>query len=471
MSLFRILHLEMNKAFYSFAVLVNALVAIVTICEAWLRFRLGNDMFHLPFYSTWLMGGVIFSIAQAWVVLKYFKSRNYSAALRTGLVHSVLVVLLGLTNYSLMELAFGVSFYVPLSILTLLVQIAFGLTLIFSATKERIWLRLAGGGVALVAIVSFVLTFVVLSAQFIEYHEAIQNFHGPILLISVLPPVMLVINFYLERSQQNEDNSDAFIFASPLLLVALLFFVFSIVREANQANPQESEKFLKGIAEPYEAREFVDGSREVLKYRLLKPLDYDSTKSYPIVVCLHGSSGTGEDNYRQVATSLFPAMLNTPENRVKYQSFIFVPQCSFGTSWGGHPLPGIEKKVFEAMASLEKEFPIDTSRRYVAGISLGGYGTWNFISKRPDLFAAAVPVCGGGDPGLASKCVDVPVWAFHGAHDQRVPVSGSRDMIEALRAAGGDPKYTEYPDKDHYIAEEVMKAEGLLDWMFAQKKP
>jgi predicted peptidase len=201
----------------------------------------------------------------------------------------------------------------------------------------------------------------------------------------------------------------------------------------------------------------------------LKPLDFDASKSYPIVVCLHGSSGTGSDNYRQVGAALFPELLAIDSNRRKYPAFVFVPQCKFGTSWGGHPLPAIDKIVFETLSSLENELPIDTSRRYVAGGSLGGYGTWHFIQSHPDFFAAAMPVCGGGDPSLASNCAHVPVWAFHGARDERVPVSGSRDMIDAMQKAGGHPRYTEYPDSGHDIGKLVSETPGLLEWLFAQR--
>jgi predicted peptidase len=89
---------------------------------------------------------------------------------------------------------------------------------------------------------------------------------------------------------------------------------------------------------------------------------------------------------------------------------------------------------------------------------------------RPEMFAAAVPVCGGGDPSLASKIAGVAVWAFHGEDDRNVPVSRSREMITAMKAAGGDPKYTEYPDAGHNIWDRVSTQSGLLDWLFAQKR-
>jgi predicted peptidase len=106
----------------------------------------------------------------------------------------------------------------------------------------------------------------------------------------------------------------------------------------------------------------------------------------------------------------------------------------------------------------------------VTGVSRGGYGSWQFIGTRPDLFAAAVPVCGGGDPTLGKNMVNVAVWAFHGAKDKNVPVSGSRDFIAAIKRSGGNPRYTEFPDLEHAIYANVKTIPGLLDWLFAQKR-
>jgi predicted peptidase len=125
--------------------------------------------------------------------------------------------------------------------------------------------------------------------------------------------------------------------------------------------------------------------------------------------------------------------------------------------------------VYEAIESL-KDPGIDEKRRYVTGISRGGYGSWNFICKRPEMFAAAVPVCGGGDPQFASRIVDVAVWAFHGEKDRNVLVSGSRNIIEAMKKVGGDPKYTEFSGEGHNIWYQVSMTPALWDWMFAQRR-
>lgn len=187
-------------------------------------------------------------------------------------------------------------------------------------------------------------------------------------------------------------------------------------------------------------------------------------------MCLHGGAGWGTDNYRQFEGSLFARLLSKAANREKYPAFLFVPQCPPGSSWGGlADLPAIDSLVFEAIRALEGEFAIDKNRIYVVGHSLGGYGTWNFIGKNPGRFAAAIPAAGEGDPALAANMRDVAIWAFHGANDRNVPVSGSRNVIEAIRKAGGNPRYTESPNGGHSW-EIVTETPGVLDWLFAQKR-
>ncbi len=216
---------------------------------------------------------------------------------------------------------------------------------------------------------------------------------------------------------------------------------------------KRTDKNLKEPDQPFEAYIFSNNRGEKLPYRLLMPLNYDSTKKYPLVVCLHGSSGRGSDNIKQVGTSLTAEWLSEYDNRVKYPAFIFVPQCPAEKSRGGLPdLPAIDSLVFETIHDLEGRLSIDKD---ITGISLGGYGVWHFITTRPGMFAAAVPISGAEDPSLAQKCIDVPVWAFHGAKDRNVLAKGSRLIIDAMKKAGGAPLYTEYPDAAHDIGERI----------------
>jgi predicted peptidase len=126
--------------------------------------------------------------------------------------------------------------------------------------------------------------------------------------------------------------------------------------------------------------------------------------------------------------------------------------------------------VIELLDSLSREFPIDRDRVYLTGQSLGGYGTWDLVTKRPALFAAAVPLCGAGAVSRAGAARGVPIWAFHGAKDPVVPVAGSRDMVAALRAVSGTVKYTEYPDIRDDVWTVAYVEHDLPDRLFEQKR-
>src|SRR5205823_10059822 len=107
------------------------------------------------------------------------------------------------------------------------------------------------------------------------------------------------------------------------------------------------------------------------------------------------------------------------------------------------------KRALAMLDEVMKEYKTDAKRVYLTGLSMGGMGTWSIATAMPDKFAAIVPICGRGDPKQAEKLKDLPIWCFHGEADPTVPVARSRDMIEAVKKAGGHPKYTEYPGVKH----------------------
>ncbi len=121
------------------------------------------------------------------------------------------------------------------------------------------------------------------------------------------------------------------------------------------------------------------------------------------------------------------------------------------------------------LREVEQKYPVDPARVYLTGLSMGGFGSWNLASRHPDWFAALVPICGGGDPSHAAELAKIPTWAFHGADDKVVPPSLSQQMIEAIRAAGGKPQYTELPGVGHDSWTPAYKdPNGVLPWMFEQ---
>jgi predicted peptidase len=228
-----------------------------------------------------------------------------------------------------------------------------------------------------------------------------------------------------------------------------------------------------------EKREYKDADGKVLKYRLLLPPDYDPETKYPLVLLLHGAGERGDDNTKQLIHGV--AELTKPENRKKYPCFLVAPQCPEGKKWvevdwgaDSHVMPKDPSEplrlALELLDALQKDYSIDKSRLYVTGLSMGGFGTWDAISRKPDTFAAAVPVCGGGDEKQAEKIAKVPIWAFHGAKDGAVKPARSRNMVEALKKAGGMPKYTEYKDVGHDSWVPAYKDAEMMGWLFGQKK-
>lgn len=217
------------------------------------------------------------------------------------------------------------------------------------------------------------------------------------------------------------------------------------------------------------------------KYRLQPPETVEPGKTYPLVIFLHGAGERGTDNKNQL--KYFPEFMAKPEQRRKYPCYILAPQCRgdeqwVSVPWGDKkstPLPKEPSAMMQAaMAAIDqtvKDSPIDKNRIYLTGLSMGGYGSWDLAIRRPDFFAAVAPICGGGDETKAALLKNVPVWAVHGDNDSVVPASRSREMIDAIKAAGGSPKYTEIPNVGHFSWNPAYQdPNGLTPWMFEQKK-
>jgi len=214
----------------------------------------------------------------------------------------------------------------------------------------------------------------------------------------------------------------------------------------------------------------VDGFQarmfKTMPYRLFVPPSYEKDRKYPLILWLHGAGSIGTDNLKQISGASLRGTHTwiAPQVQEKYPAFVLAPQSRGGAWATDFPT------VLELLMSIEEEFNIDGKRVYVAGQSMGGFGTWHFITTRPDLFAAAIPLCGGGDPTRANVIAQMPIWAFHGEADPTVPVSESRKMIEAIRRAGGNPRYTEYKGVGHEVWFKTFQEKELVDWLFAQHK-
>jgi predicted peptidase len=228
----------------------------------------------------------------------------------------------------------------------------------------------------------------------------------------------------------------------------------------------------------FERATVSDGANSI-PYRLFRPRVIDKNQKYPLVVFLHGAGERGDDNEAQLRHGL--ARFSAPEVQAEHPSFILVPQCPKGQKWSDvdwalpkSPLPEQPSVslslAMKAVEQLVDTVAVDPKRIYLTGISMGGYGTWDAATRWPERFAAAVPVCGGGDDLLASRLVRIPIWSFHGDLDKAVPVSRSRDMIHAIQLAGGSAKYTEYAGVGHNSWDKAYAETDLYVWLFSQRK-
>ena len=238
----------------------------------------------------------------------------------------------------------------------------------------------------------------------------------------------------------------------------------------------------KYVADYYEARTFTGSEGDTIPYRLFVPEDYDPKKKYPVILFHHGGGGTGDDNRQNLEGALVKEWI-LPEAQAANPCLIVVPQIpgkKAKTSESLKAAVGAMKvhirTIHEILDSLEEEFSIDTSREYVTGLSFGGECTWMSMIERPDRFAAGVPICATGllvemdAPDRGREFAQFPLWIFHGDADDVVPVETSRKIVTALRDAGGDPKYTEYPDVNHYSWDLAYRDPELIEWLFAQSR-
>jgi len=236
----------------------------------------------------------------------------------------------------------------------------------------------------------------------------------------------------------------------------------------------------------YEKAEFVKGA-DTLRYRVLYPPDYKQGRKYPLVVFLHGSGERGRDNNLQLAWGA--DLFASEENRRNFPAIVIFPQCPINSFWSQIS----RKKLADSLGafSFESSLPptvslqlvmdmldewaasgkVNTKKIYVGGLSMGGMGTFEILWRKPGFFAAAIPICGGGDPAkVAGYAKKMPVWIFHGDKDPAVPVGNSRLMNNSLKAAGARVKYTEYPGVGHDSWKNAFSEKELLPWLFKQKR-
>ncbi len=196
-----------------------------------------------------------------------------------------------------------------------------------------------------------------------------------------------------------------------------------------------------------------------LDYLLFLPEGYGKTRQrWPLMLFLHGAGESGT-NLANVKTHGPPKIVDSKPDF----PFILVSPQSPGRGWNPDTLNALLGRII-------RKYRVDKDRVYLTGLSMGGYGTWALAAAHPEKFAAIVPICGGGNPVDAKKLARVPVWVFHGAKDPTVPVDRSKEMVEAIRNAGGDVKFTIYPEAGHDSWTETYDNAQLYKWLLEHKR-
>lgn len=213
--------------------------------------------------------------------------------------------------------------------------------------------------------------------------------------------------------------------------------------------------------------QFAKGvSKQGLNYQIWGNPKLEGTQRYPLVIWLHGSGQSGSDNESQLGGA--PKVWTTEANQAEHPCFLIAPQCpSADIGWKNE----VADKLLALIADLSEHLPIDENRIYLTGSSMGGFGTFGIATKYPQVFAACVPLCGGGDVKNADILKNIPFWVFHGDKDDMVPVERSRAIVAAVKSAGGElMKYTELEGAGHGITGIVYPREDLHEWLFTQRK-
>ncbi|MFO0970533.1 MAG: prolyl oligopeptidase family serine peptidase [Gemmataceae bacterium] len=200
------------------------------------------------------------------------------------------------------------------------------------------------------------------------------------------------------------------------------------------------------------------------KYVVFVPHDYDGAKAFPVILFLHGAGETGSDGVKQSKVGLGAAI---KKNEKKFEFIVVMPQSQKRT-WQANSEDG--KRALAILDQVMKDYKTDAKRIYLTGLSMGGFGTWSMATAHPERWAAIAPICGGGDPSKAEKIKNLPIWCFHGDADKVVATQRSRDMIAALKKAGANPRYDEYPGVGHNSWDRAYGNAELYSWFLKHER-
>lgn len=227
----------------------------------------------------------------------------------------------------------------------------------------------------------------------------------------------------------------------------ILLVIFMITSSFSQQEKQTVHNFSKEIKVTVSAN-----------YLLYLPKDYsENNESYPLVLFLHGAGERGND-LEKVKVHGLPRLINEGK---EFPFIVVSPQCPEEVFWSTDVLSAL-------LDEIEANYRVDKNRIYVTGLSMGGHGTWSLALAEPNRFAAIAPVCGWSVPSVACTIKHLPIWVFHGAKDDVVPISASEIMVERLKSCDGNVKFTVYPEANHDSWTETYNNEELYKWFLEQ---
>ncbi|MBN2727947.1 MAG: prolyl oligopeptidase family serine peptidase [Bacteroidales bacterium] len=227
------------------------------------------------------------------------------------------------------------------------------------------------------------------------------------------------------------------------------------------------------------SKESYSDSLGTLPYRLYIPAQILPDQKPAFVLFLHGAGERGTDNELQLTHGVKEFMAE--DIRGEYNFILLAPQCPESARWTEVDWTKASSKMpprisiplqesFELMDSLIEEYNVDPQQIYITGLSMGGFGTWDAICRRPDFFAAAMPVCGGGDESKAGLIAHIPIRAFHGKLDHLVLPARSINMVNAIRLNGGNAEIILFDDLGHLCWDRVYQNHDNIHWLFSNWK-
>jgi predicted peptidase len=199
------------------------------------------------------------------------------------------------------------------------------------------------------------------------------------------------------------------------------------------------------------------------KYVVFVPHGYKGDKEFPLILFLHGAGERGDDGRKPVMQGIANGGIKFKNNEKSFPFFVIFPQCKAGKSRNWKAGGPDAENALAILDEVQKEYKIDGKRLYLTGLSLGGMGTWSLAAAYPNKWAAIAPICGSGDLGTAAKIKHIPTWAFCGDQDKAF-IGANRDMIKALKEAGGSPRYSEFPFVGHNSWDSAYVTPELYTW-------